>query len=116
MIAKAETHSEGEDEIGVRPGLAWRSHDSLAKLNMRLRIFVDLKSDFQSFAFKAGCHRQHDIRKRGRGCHEQIGMGVKIERGEGGMSPSRVGTSEQQIGAEPNETANRIGRLSRTAR
>ncbi|HWN79512.1 MAG TPA: hypothetical protein VNN81_16870 [Bradyrhizobium sp.] len=45
MLAKAETHSEAEDEIGVRPCLARRGDDRLPKLNMRLCIFVDLKSD-----------------------------------------------------------------------
>src|SRR6186997_2247784 len=36
-------------------------------------------------------------------------MGVKIERGERGTSPNGIALSEQQIGAEPNEPANRIG-------
>ena len=101
MLAKAETHSEAEDEIGVRPCLAGRGNDRLPKLNVRLCIFVDLKSDPQSFAFEAGRHRQHDIRKRCRGRHEQIGMGVKIECGERGTSANRIAPSEQQIGAEP---------------
>ena len=109
MLAKAETHGEVEDEIGVRPCLARRGNDRLPKLNVRLRIFVDLKSDLQSFAFEAGRHRQHDIRKRGRGRHEQIGMGVEIERGERGTSANRIAPSEQQIGAEPDQSANRIG-------
>ena len=36
-------------------------------------------------------------------------MGVKIERGERGTPPNRVALSEQEIGAEPDESANRIG-------
>ena len=98
MLAKAETRSEVEDEIGVTPCLAGRGNDRLPKLNVRLRIFADLKSDLQSFAFEAGRHRQHDIRKRGRGRHEQIGMGVKIERGERGTSANRIAPGKQQIG------------------
>src|ERR1700756_3985395 len=64
MLAEPETRGETEDEIGVRPRFTRRGNDRLPKLNVRLRSFADLKSDLQGFAFKAGRHRQHDIRKR----------------------------------------------------
>src|SRR6202166_3046335 len=70
MLAKPETHGEVENEIRVGARRASRGNDRLPKLDVRLCILVDLKSDLQSFAFKAGGHRQHDIRKRGRGRHE----------------------------------------------
>ena len=88
---------------------ARRRNDRLPKLNVRLCIFADLKSDLQSFAFEAGRHWQHDIRKRGRGRHEQIGMGVKIERGERGTSANRIAPGKQQIGAEPDQSTHWIG-------
>src|ERR1700730_9791149 len=100
LLAEAKARCEVENEIGVRPCLTRRSDDRLPKLNMRLCGFADLKSGFESFAFEAGGHRQHDIRQRGSGGHEQIGMGVEIERGERGTSPDTIALSEQEIGGE----------------
>ena len=116
MLAKAETRGKAEDDIGIGPCLAGRGDDGLPKLNVRLRICADFESDLESFAFEAGRHRQHDIRKRRRRRHEQIGMGVKIERGQRGASANRIAVSKQQICAEPDEPADGIGVSSRTAR
>ena len=98
MLAKAKTRGEAEDEIGIGPCLAGRRNDRLPKLNVRLCFFADFKSDLESFAFEAGRHRQHDIRKRRRRRHEQIGMGVEIERGQRSTSANRIAVSKQQIG------------------
>ena len=81
------------------------------KLNVRLRFRADFEADLESFAFEAGRHRQHDIRKRRRRRHEQIGMCIEIERGQRSTSANRIAVSEQQICAEPDESADGIGRV-----
>jgi hypothetical protein len=88
----------------------------MPKLNARLRLCADLESDLESFAFEAGRHRQHDIRKRRRGRHEQISVGVKVERDQCGTTANKIAVSKEQIGAEPDEPADGIGVSSRTAR
>jgi hypothetical protein len=95
MLAKTETRSKTQDNIGIGPGLAGWRHDGLPKLNVRLRFCADFESDLERFAFEAGRHRQHDIRKRRRRRHEQIGMGVEIERGQRSTSANRIAVSEQ---------------------
>src|SRR5438874_1974485 len=110
MLAKTETRGKTQDNIGIGAGLAGRRDDGLPKLNARLRLWTDFESDLESFAFEAGRHRQHDIRKRRRRRHEQIGMGVEIEPGQRSTSANRIAVSEQQIRAEPDEAAGGIAR------
>ena len=76
---------------------------------MRLRLCADFEPDLERFAFEAGRHRQHDIGKRGRRRHEQVGMGVEIERGQRSASANRIAVSEQQVCTEPDESADGIG-------
>jgi len=43
--------------------------------------------------------------------HEQIGMGVEVERSQRSASANRIAVSEEQIRAEPDESADGIGRV-----
>ena len=87
-----------------------RRHDGLAELDQRLRLRADLEADLQRLALEAGRDRQHDIGERGGGRHEQIGMGVEIQRRQRRAPAHRIGVGEQQVGAEPDQAAHRIGR------
>ena len=95
MLAEAKAHCEAKDDICVGTCLAGRLNDRLPKLNVRLRVCADLESDLERLAFEAGRHGQHDIRKRCRRRHEQIGMGVEIERGQRSPSTNGIALSEQ---------------------
>jgi hypothetical protein len=97
---------KAKDDIGIGPCLAGWEDDGLPKLNLRLRCCADFEADLESFAFEAGRHGQHDIRKRGRRRHEHVGMGIGIERS---ASANRIAVSEQQICAEPDESEDGIG-------
>src|SRR5262249_6289906 len=70
MLAKTEAHGKAKDDISIGSCLAAWENDGLPKLNVRLRFRADLEADLESFAFKAGRHRQYDIRKRRRRRHE----------------------------------------------
>src|SRR5436305_6003459 len=94
LLAKSETRSEAEDDVGVGPCLAGRGNDRLSKLDARLRCCADLESELERFAFEAGRHRQHDIGERRRRRHEQIGVGTEIECGQRGASANCIALSE----------------------
>jgi hypothetical protein len=64
LLAKAETRSKAEHDLGVGPRFAgWGDHGR-PKLHLRLRLRADFEADLQRFAFEAGCGRQHDVGKR----------------------------------------------------
>src|SRR5262249_58197598 len=78
MLTEAKARGEAEDDIGVGTCLTRRLNNRLPKLNARLRLRADVKSDLESLAFEARRDGYYNIRKRGRGRHEQISMGIVI--------------------------------------
>ena len=100
---------ERKDDFGVRPRFSRRRHDRLAKLHQRLGVRADLEADLQRLALETRRDRQHDVGERRRGRHEEIGMGVEVQRRQRGATAIRIGLRQQQVRAEPDQAAHRIG-------
>src|SRR5262245_4306038 len=52
LLRKPKPASEIEDDLGVRPCLSRRRHDSLAELDQRLRFGADVEADLQRLALE----------------------------------------------------------------
>jgi hypothetical protein len=102
--------SEIEDDRRICPCLTRRRHDGLAELDQRLRFRADLETDFERLALEGRRHGQHHIGEGGGRGHEQIGVGVKIERRQCYTPMAAIGLRQEHIGTEADEAAHRIGR------
>jgi len=108
-LLEPKAFGETEDDVGVGQGLSGRGHDSRPELNVRLRVFADFKPDLESLAFEARCDGKHDVGKRGRRIHEEVRMCIKIQRRKCRAAANRISLGKQQIRAESNQRAHRIG-------
>jgi hypothetical protein len=95
VLAEPEPDRKIEDDIGVGPRRAGRRHDRLAELHQGLSLGADLEAEAQRLALEAGGDRQHDVSELRRRVHEQVGVHVKVQRGERPPPPHRVGKREQ---------------------
>ena len=108
--AEAEAGGEVEDDVGIRARLAGRRHDRRAQLDQRLRLRADLEADLQRLALEGRGDRQHHVGQLGGRVHEQIGMGVEVQRLERLAPVSAVGMGQQHVGAEADHGAHGVGR------
>ena len=107
MLTQAQPHGKVEYEIGIGSRFARRWHHGAAELDQRLCFGIDLKADLQGFALEAGRNGQDNVSQRCGWRHEEIGMGVEFQGGQGGASAQGIGLGKQQIGAKADEPAYR---------
>ena len=93
-----------------RARLTARWHDRRAQLDQRLCLLADLETDLQSLTLEGGGNRQHDIGHLGRRVHEQIRMGVDIQRGQRLAPTNAVGMGQQHVRAEADNGADGVRR------
>ena len=73
------------------------------QLDQRLRLRADLEADLQRLALEGGGDRQHHVGQLGGGVHEQVGVGVEVERGQRLAPVPDVGMGQQHVGAEADQ-------------
>ena len=61
---------------------------------------ADLEADLQRLALEGRGDRQHHVGQLGGGVHEQVGVGVEIERRQRLAPVQAVGMGHQHVGAE----------------
>ena len=66
------------------------------------------KPNFSASRSKAGGDRQHDVGELGRRVHEQVGMGVEIQRRQRLAPAPAVGMGQQHVGAEADQAAHGV--------
>ena len=88
-----------------------RLHHAPSQLHERLRRRAHLEPDLEALPLERARDGQHDVRQLGGRVHEQVGMDVEVERGKRLAPTTHVGMGEEQVRAEPDQPADRVGPL-----
>ena len=108
VLAEAKPDREVEHQINVGPRLAARRHDSLTQLHPLIGGLVDPETDAQPFAFPCAGDWQNDVGIAGSRRQVEIGLHVEFEIAQRLRACAGVGMRQQQVDAEPDETAHAI--------
>src|SRR5215468_1879204 len=95
VLAQAEPLRQVKDEVDVGSRFARWRHDRLAPLHEGLCLSTDLISDLQGFTLEARGYRENNVCHCRRRCHEQVGMGVELQRRKRGPPARWIGLRKQ---------------------
>ena len=86
---------------GTTAGRSWTSDCASRLISKPIFSASRSKDDATGSTTSASC---------GGRVHEQVGMGVEVQRRERPPAPHRIGEGQQDIGAEPDQAADGVGR------
>ena len=108
--AEAEAAGQVEHDLRIGAGLAARrDHRAAATAPATCASALTSKPILSASRSKALATGQHDVGQLGRRVHEQVGMDIEVQRRQRLPPPPAVGVGEEQVGAEADQPAHRVG-------